>query len=189
MSKHEFDSQSVEIERAAADDAEIICDIRDKAWLEAYPNAELGITRRDIKRNAQGLNGEFVPKRVAYMKEQFTSQKNGLTTYVARQNKTVVGYVSPSIDGQSRPSIGALYVAPEKQGMGIGTRLMEHALGLLGQDEDIFLEVVSYNNRAIQFYERFGFVKTDTLVLEEENRPAFMKPLPQIETVRRAVKS
>ena len=42
--KPEFDSLAITIERAVPYDAETICDIRDRAWLEAYPNAQLSIT-------------------------------------------------------------------------------------------------------------------------------------------------
>ena len=61
----EFDKQSVAIQQAVPEDAEIICDIRDRAWIKAYPNPELGITAEDIKVNAQGQNGEFVPRELA----------------------------------------------------------------------------------------------------------------------------
>ena len=187
MHKQEFDKQSVEIERAVPDDAETICDIRDRAWIEAYPNAELGITAEDIKLNAQGQNGEFVPKRVAYLKEQLAKDSgSGLTTFVAKADGKVVGYVDPRIDEQNHRRIGAIYVPPEAQGMGIGGKLMHKVLDLYGTDEDIFLEVVSYNQNAIDFYKRFGFEKTDAVVPDEEGRPDYMKSLPQIEMVLKA---
>ena len=70
--------------------------------------------------------------------------------------------------------------------MGIGGKLMRQVLDLYGRDEDIFLEVVSYNQNAIDFYERFGFEQTDAIVPEEEGRPGYLKTLPQIEMVLRA---
>lgn len=131
----EFDSRSVVIERAVPDDAQVICDIRDRAWLIAYPNTELGITADDIRVNAQGRDGEFVPRRIAYLKEQFAKDDGiGLTTFVARVGGAVVGYVDPRIDEQNRRCIGAIYVAPEAQGMGIGGKLMKQVLDLFGRD-------------------------------------------------------
>ncbi len=187
MPKQELDKPTVEIERAVPEDAEIICDIRDRAWIEAYPNPELGITAEDIKRNAQGLNGEFVPRRIAYLKEKFANDDGtDLTTFVAKVDGKVMGYIDPIIEENGRRMISAIYVAPETQGMGIGSKLMKKALDLLGRDQDIFLEVVSYNQNAINFYKKFGFEKTDAVVPIEEGLPNFMKPLPQIEMVLKA---
>lgn len=183
----EADKNSVLIERAAPEDAEVICDIRDRAWLEAYPNAERGITVDDIRLNAQGPDGEFVPRRIAYLKEQFAQHNDGgIGTYVAKVDGKVVGYTDPHIDERGHRRIGAMYVAPEAQGMGIGGKLMRQALDVLGRDEDIYLEVVSYNDKAIGFYEHYGFKKTDAIVPEEEGRPAYLKSVPQIEMVLRA---
>lgn len=187
MPKQEVNKPSVEIERAAPDDAEIICDIRDRAWLEAYPNAELGITPEDIKLNAQGRDGVFVPRRIAHLKDKLANDDGtGLTTFVAKVDGKVVGYIDPQIDEQNRRSIAAIYVAPEVQGRGIGGQLMQKVLDLYGRDEDIYLEVVSYNKNAIEFYKQFGFEETDAIVPEEESRPDYMKSLPQTEMVLKA---
>ncbi len=188
MTKPEFDKPAVAIERAVPSDAEAICDIRDRAWLKAYPNAELGITVDDIRVNAQGREGEFVPRRIAYLKEKLAqADRPDGATFVARADGKTIGFVDPSIeDGKRR--IGAIYVSPEAQGMGVGGKLMEQALAWHGRDEDIFLEVVSYNQNAIDFYKRFGFEQTDAVVEDEPGRPDYLKSLPQIEMVLRATK-
>ncbi len=54
-----------EIKLASPDDAAVICQIRDEAWLDSYPNQDLGITKEQIRVNAQGKHGEFVPRRIA----------------------------------------------------------------------------------------------------------------------------
>lgn len=178
----------VEIERATSDDAETICDIRDRAWIEAYPNPELGITSEQIELNAKGRNGEFVPRRIAYLKEQFAKDnETGLTTYVAKVDGKVVGYVDLCIDGQARRRIGAMYMAPEAQGKGVGSTLMHRALDVLGRDQDIYLDVISYNQNAIDFYKHFGFETTDAIVPDDDEAPDYMIHLPQIEMVLRAV--
>lgn len=179
-------NQPIEIEKAKPNDAEVICDVRDRAWIDAYPNVELGITDKDIEVNAKGLHGEFLPRRIAYLKEKLaeTERADG-ATFVAKVDGKVVGYVDPSIE-EGKRRIGAIYVEPEAQGKGIGGRLMQKALEWHGRDKDIFLEVVAYNKNAISFYQRFGFEQTDTEVPEEPNRPDFMRSLPQIEMVLRA---
>lgn len=189
MTNPELDRETVIVERARPDDVEAICDIRDRAWLEAYPNARLDITAEDIRLNAQGRDGVFVPRRIAYLKEQLAKEDvSGLTTYVARVNGKVMGYADPRIDERDRRRIGAMYVAPEAQGMGVGGKLMRHVLDLFGRDQDIYLEVVSYNQNAIDFYKHFGFEQTDAVVPEDIERPDYMKTLPQIEMVLRAAR-
>lgn len=187
MPKQEINRSQVGIERAVPEDAETICDIRDRAWLDAYPNAELGITLEQITLNAKGRGGEFVPRRIAYLKNQLAKDDGrGLTTYVAKVDSKVVGYVDPRIDERGRRRIGAIYVVPEAQGIGAGGKLLRQALNVLGRGQDIYIEVVSYNQNAIDFYKHFGFEKTDAEVAEDEEAPDYMTPLSQIEMVLRA---
>jgi ribosomal protein S18 acetylase RimI-like enzyme len=184
--KPEFDKQPVEIERAIPDDAEIICDIRDRAWLETYPNTELGITVEDVRVMAQGPNGEYVPRRASYLKEQLAKDGPNQATFVAKVDNKIVGFIDPRIDEINHRRIGAIYVAPEAQGRGVGSKLMKQVLDYYGREQDIYLEVVSYNQNAIDFYKRFGFEQTDAIIPKEEGRPDYLKSLPQIEMVLKA---
>lgn len=177
---------SVSIEKATSNNAEIICDIRDRAWIAAYPNPELGITAKDIEINAKGLNGEFVPKRIAWFKDKLAKNDENWICFVAQTNDVTVGFVVASTEDTGRKFINSIYVEPNFQGKGLGTMLMQKALDWLGGDEDVYLEVLSYNQNAINFYKRFGFEKTDAVVPQEEGAPDYIKPLPQIEMVLKA---
>lgn len=186
-SMHEANTTQVEIKRAVPEDAEGLCSIRDKGWLAAYPNPELGITVEDVRLMAQGPNGEYVPRRIAGMKERFAKQDGiNTATFVARIGNKIAGYADPFIDEQGHHRVGALYVDPDLHGRGIGSKLMQKVLEFYGPNKDIYLEVVSYNQNAINFYKRFGFEATDGVVPEEEGRPDYLKSLPLIEMVRRA---
>lgn len=177
------DNQTISIKSASPDDAEIICDIRDKAWIEAYPNPELGITVKDIEINAKGLHGEFVPKRIAWFKEKLSKNDENWICFVAQTNNVTVGFVVASTEDDGKKFINSIYIEPTFQGKGLGTMLMQRALDWLGNDEDVYLEVLSYNQNAIDFYKRSGFEKTDAVVPLEEGAPDYIKPLPQIEMV------
>jgi aminoglycoside phosphotransferase (APT) family kinase protein/RimJ/RimL family protein N-acetyltransferase len=175
MKNPEIETTEVVIEQAVPEDAEAICDIRDRAWLESYPNAKHGITVEDVKLMAQGPNGEYVPRRIAHLKEQLGKDEPTQTTFVAKVNGDVVGFIDPRIDEQNHRRIGAIYVAPEAQSKGVGSKLINQVLDWYGRDHDIYLEVVSYNQNAINFYKRFGFEQTDAIVPDEEGRPDYLK--------------
>ncbi len=179
-------SHVIKVERATPDDAGIICDIRDRAWIEAYPNPELGITAKDIEINAKGLNGEFVPKRIAWFKDKLAKNDEDWICYTAQIDNVAVGFVVASTEDSGRKFINSIYMEPNFQGKGLGTMLIKKALDWLGDEEAIYLEVLSYNQNAINFYERFGFEKTDTVVPHEEGAPDYIKSLPQVEMVLKA---
>ena len=91
---------------------------------------------------------------------------------------------SSFIDGKR--SVGALYVLPETQGIGLGSKLIEKILGWHKSDENnIYLRVASYNQNAIDFYKRFGFESTDNIVVDEGNIYGNTK-IPEIEMMRKA---
>ena len=48
MNETEKNSE-VFVDIARPEDAEDICHIRDEAWIDAYPNPELGISKEDIR--------------------------------------------------------------------------------------------------------------------------------------------
>jgi len=79
--------------------------------------------------------------------------------------------------------IGAMYVLPDYQGRGIGTRLMQEALAWLGTQQEITLWAAVFNPRPIAFYQRFGFVENGVL---REYALHNGKILPLLQMVKRA---
>src|SRR6185437_9754432 len=133
------------IEQARPEDAEAICDIRDRAWLATYPNAQLGITKEDVVLMAQGPDQIFLKNRIAYLKSELAKKDRGNEiTFVAKVADKVVGYVDPFTDEQGHKWLGAIYVDPDMHGQGIGGKLMRRALEWYGPGNDIYLNVVSY---------------------------------------------
>lgn len=179
-------AQTTEVTLARPEDAEVICKIRDVAWLQTYPNEELGITEEQIRINAEGPNGEHIPRRIAWLQDKLANPDETWKAYVAKINGIARGFVIASIEDDNKRFLNSIYVEPSFQGYGLGSKLMEQALAWLGSDHDIYLEVTSYNGNAIRFYERLGFKKTDHEVPEEADRPSYITPIPQIEMVLRA---
>jgi ribosomal protein S18 acetylase RimI-like enzyme len=69
----------------------------------------------------------------------------------------IVRFVGVEKTGEIGGKILALHVLPEFQGQGIGSKLFKTALGWLEGIKKITVEVVNYNEPAIEFYKKFGF--------------------------------
>lgn len=184
--RREANSRSLVIERATVADAEAVCDVRDQAWLATCTNEDLGITEAVVRTYLDGNNGELIPKKIQRWRDSIALDDSQGATFVARQGGAIKGFVGLNYkDG--RRWLSALYVLPESQGWGIGSQLMQKALQWFGQTEDIYLQVVSYNQPAIDFYERFGFEQTGVEV-KDLTKLAVNKFLPALEMVLRAGK-
>ena len=72
-------------------------------------------------------------------------------TWLAEESGAVVGMMTVE-----RGDLDQLYVAPGRQGLGIGRRLLEHGKAL--SPEGLTLYTFQVNERARRFYERNGFV-------------------------------
>jgi putative acetyltransferase len=72
-------------------------------------------------------------------------------TWVAEEDGEVVGFI-----GLIGSEIGGLFVAPGRQGGGLGRRLVRHAADIKGA---LTLEVFERNAAARAFYARLGFVE------------------------------
>lgn len=175
------------IEVAQPVDAEAICNIRDDAWIDAYPNLELGITVNNIELNARGPNNKFLNNRILHLQKELSGEvKREYPIFVAKDGGSVIGFVNPEIDEEGKKTISQIYIDPKYQSKGVGSLLLKKALEALGSDYDIYLEVVSYNQKAISFYEKYGFKKTARKVERDPNKPDYLVDLPATQMVKRA---
>lgn len=169
------------IEDARPEDVERIRAIAKDAWVEIYPNETHDISQEDIEA-IDWFNEAELEKR----RKKIREGKQDSHTWVLKDDKgNVVGFCKVSKDGhktgeEGQREIDAMYLVPELQGKGLGKKLMEKALEWLGADGDIRLEVVSYNNNAINFYKRFGFQETDLPVSDKRTQLPSGKQIPRI---------
>jgi len=68
----------------------------------------------------------------------------------------LVGYVDTTSNGVTDAYIQDLTVAPEYQGQGIGTELVNRVIARLKENR-IFMISVIFEEKLLPFYERFGF--------------------------------
>lgn len=96
-------------------------------------------------------------------------------TMLAESGGEVVGFVSFGRCRDDDISLGtvgevmAIYVHPDAWGRGVGSALMREALDRLRSDgfADVSLWVIEGNRQAIEFYERFGFVRDGSVRLRD----------------------
>lgn len=106
---------------------------------------------RKLELVAAGLEQAFLPFTVAAERERLFDYD----ITVAEKDGVIDGFVAYQQD-----ELAWLYVEPSKQGLGIGTRLTEHAIQQAGPKFTV--EVLVGNLRARQLYERLGFLLQGT---------------------------
>ena len=72
----------------------------------------------------------------------------------------VLGFANLNRISRSEVFLGAIYVLPEAQGLGIGSRLLEAGIGRFQAAERFVLRVERNNSKARRFYEARGFRAT-----------------------------
>ncbi len=103
-------------------------------WLEASLKAHPFIGEPRLVEQRQLIEDEYLPQS---------------ETWVACHAGEAIGFVS-LLDIH----VGGIFVAPDRQGMGVGRMLIAHALQRKGQ---LSLEVYTANEQAICFYKSLGF--------------------------------
>ena len=105
----------------------------------------------------EGVQAEFM--RRAYSEESLARRMDEGVFLVADLNEEVVGFADFYSDsGEAR--LGAIYVLPNEQGRGAGTRLLEAGASRFPADMRITLRVERDNLSARRFYEAHGFRET-----------------------------
>ena len=89
------------------------------------------------------------------------ARKSPENTLVAKDKDKVVGFAvycpSRDEDLMDAGEVEAIYVLSDYHDRKIGYRLMNEAVSRLGEYDTIFLWVFEKNERAIRFYQKYGF--------------------------------
>ena len=155
MSEFEPNPQ-VTVQRATLDDVEGYRGVQSRGWIETYPNEEAGVPMEWVKRRAEGwMTPDALldsKNRVARILEDPERQP----LYVAKDGDTVVGMIHVTLlEGGQR--LEALYVDKAYHGQGTAQQLVDQAFQDFDLTRPIVLEAVTYNDRAIRFYQKNGF--------------------------------
>ncbi len=162
---------SVTIRTATLDDVEAIRRMHAASWLEAYPNDEEGVAYEWVK---AATDEWLTPEKLEFSKQHFGEVFSSPDQFyrVAIDEGKIAGFVhGRREDGKTK--LGALYIAKQYYGTGLAQQLAVLVDEWFG-DDTVELEVVSYNMRAIRFYQKWGFKKVDgSDSLFKDKIPAF----------------
>ena len=142
--------KEIKITDAVLEDASDIDKLVYKVRLESYPNKELSITRNDIKNH-------FSKK---YFSENLDFFKNTSKKIIIAKNKNKIVGVCFVEKTEETNILRTIHVLGKFHGLGIGKRLWENSQSFLDKKKNIEVVVALYNNPAIKFYEKLGFVDT-----------------------------
>ncbi len=151
------------IRLAKEKDSGAITDVLRTTWLATYPNPATGITRKDIEQEPFGHRPDGMYSR----------------TWVVEADK-IVGVCRAF--SYPNAQIKYLYVLPDYQSLGIGSALIKKALQWLPKEVEV--SVASYNQKAIAFYERFGFTEVGK---EPDFQLISGKSIPQLKFIRNSL--
>ena len=155
---------NIKISIAKPEDVREIQDVFYLAWLDTYPNQELGITVDDIENR---FKDRFSPQKIEKRIEQIRNIYPNHRFLVAKEDEKIVGVCSlAKYDDYNQ--LQAIYVLPGYQRHGIGMMFWQIAQTFFAHDKDTIVWVANYNLKAIEFYKRLGFKEIENLAEEEK---------------------
>jgi ribosomal protein S18 acetylase RimI-like enzyme len=143
------------IRQAKLADAEGITQVQRDSWLATYPNKKEGVTIKDIQEKFKNMN-----ERITRWESIISEQNEDKILLVYEQDNQILGFCGGTKEGLYG-QIKSIYIQPNFTSKGLGSKLMVSAINWLQDIKSIKVEVASYNKKAISFYQKFGFVKTD----------------------------
>jgi GNAT superfamily N-acetyltransferase len=156
------------IDSARAEDAPALAHALLTAWLQTYPNRDVGIDEAWIRAHrGDVVTSEGIAQWREFI-EEAERQPARCLCRVVRHGEEIVGLLCGRRDEGVR--LGPMYLLRQAQGRGIGRRLMAAFLAW-ADGAPIRLWVTTYNERAISFYRHYGFEDTGERLLWGDRLP------------------
>lgn len=174
----------ITIRHASEDDASDIQNVYYKTWLETYPNDEVGITKEDVE---ESFKDSFTDQKIKDFNERLKNIPANSKLLVAVDTETnKIIALSRIFIREDYNQLQSIYVLPEYQRRGIGNALWFEASLYFDKEKDIIVQVATYNNKAISFYESLGFIDTGKRFTEERHRmPVTKIMIPEMEMIKK----
>ncbi len=169
----------IKIIDAVPEDARGIVEVLHQTWLSTYPNEELGITKEDID---ESYRDSYKAENILNQQKKIKELSKNKKKMVAKTGQKIIA-AATMIRNEEFNELITLYVLPEYQGNGIGTRLWNEVSKICDPTKDIIVHVVTYNKQAIDFYKKCGFVDTGKRFTNEQIYKRRNITLPEMEMV------
>ena len=123
-----------------------------QAWKEAGPGS-LGFTGATYEEVKDVASIEFLTKRLASPKVRFV---------VGESEDRVLGFASLRDEGKAEGELSGIVVLQSASGMGLGTKLLHKSFAVAASlgIRVLTVKTETFNQRAIGFYKKNGFVET-----------------------------
>lgn len=148
---------NIHIRLAGVQDATGIAEVARRTWCDAYAGIILPATQERF------LGRWYTP---AALGEAVGRSESWF--YVAAAGEGVIGFAQFMMREDKRGDLTRVYVLPEWQGRGAGSRLLKEGLDALSAHGavEVFVHVEKDNAKGIGFYERKGFRQVRAFSLE-----------------------
>lgn len=172
---------SIEITQPTPDDAKGIITVLYKTWLATYPNDVIGITMDDIE---DSYKDAFSDERIQRGAESIKNIPLNQKRLIAKDGDTVVG-MATMVRNELNNQLRTMYVLPEYQGRGLGTKLWQNVKEFIDPTKDTIVHVADYNLQAINFYKKIGFIDTGKRFSDERFKMKNGVCIPEMEMILR----
>ena len=175
MEGHIEQEPRFKIELPAVGDEKALAPVHIQAWKEAYIVPESGLTEEKIDELLAHLLTDTTYRR-GTIERALAEPEVVLYRVVKNVEGNIVGFLHGS-KYEDYTELDAIYLLNEAKDSGTGSKLMGEFLSWSDRDKPCRLEVFSFNETAISFYNKFGFEITKSL-------PLYKNILPVSEMVR-----
>ncbi len=171
--------EEIKIMDAVPEDALGITTVLHKTWLSTYPNEDVGITVEDIE---ESYKDAYRNENIKNQERKIAELPSNKKKIVAKQNNIVIG-TAMLVKNEENNELVTMYVLPEFQHKGIGVALWKELDEFRDKTKDTIVHVANYNEQAIHFYKRIGFVDTGKRITDERWRMKNGSLIPEMEMV------
>lgn len=171
--------EEYKIRKATPDDVLDLHQVYFITWLDTYPNQEFNITKEDI---IFKYESRLTPDKIAERRIKISQIKdNELMLVIEKDNKIIA--VCNAVQEEFYNQLKAIYVLPEYQRLGLGSVLWKEAQRIFSPQKDIIVHVAAYNEKAINFYKKLGFVSTEKIFCDEKYKMRNGAIIPELEMI------
>lgn len=171
-----------EIVQTTVDDIASLRAMQAAAWNDTYPNPYAGVDQEWVEEvTASWLTPEGLEGSREFMGAILDNPRH--FHRVAKVDGQVVALVHVSKGEGGHQHLEGLYIDYKYRGTGLAQELMAQAIGWIDSTKLTTLRVAAYNERAIGFYRKYGFV------LVEGSEGMFKDKIPDIQMLRRGNES